>query len=315
MSAREHILVIKHGALGDVIIATAAFAAIRKEHPDAHITCLTTKPYAELLSLSPYFNEIWVDSKPRMLQRKALKRLKKRLNSVAWDFVYDVQTSQRSSFYWWLFARPRPNFSGVTRFASHAYKDKARHGKHALENHRLQLEIADVTPLGLPDLRWLNAEVRGLVPDVRYVLLVAGGAAHRPEKRWPAEQYAALASELAAKHLVPVLIGGKAEAEVLQSIADRVPEAINLCGNTSIAQLAVLARGAFLAVGNDTGPMHVIAASRCPSVVLFSKASSPKRSAPPGEHVHSVQRANLADLSVDEVLAVVQGLRPLDTDA
>jgi ADP-heptose:LPS heptosyltransferase len=112
---------------------------------------------------------------------------------------------------------------------------------------------------------------------------------------------------------VPVLIGGKAEAKELESIASRVPMAINLCGNTSIPQLAVLARGAFMAIGNDTGPMHVIAASRCPSVVLFSNASSPARSAPPGEHVHSVQRAKLADLSVDEVLSVIHGLRPLDS--
>ncbi|MBN8543176.1 MAG: glycosyltransferase family 9 protein [Alphaproteobacteria bacterium] len=313
MSHHEEILVIKHGALGDVIIATAMFAAIRGHHPLARIVCLTTKPYAELLSQSPYFDEIWVDSKPRITQRKALKRLKKRLNSVKWDFVYDVQTSQRSTSYWWLFKRPRPFFSGIAKFASHRYKDKARHGRHALDNYRRQLQIAGIDHVGLPDLRWLNAEVRGLVPDVTYVLIVAGGAAHRPEKRWPAEQYAALASELAAKKLVPVLIGGKAEANALQMIADRVPQAINLCGNTTIAQLAVLARSAFMAVGNDTGPMHVIAASRCPSVVLFSGASNPKKSAPPGEHVHCIQRTSLQDLSVDEVLTVIHGLRPLDT--
>ena len=143
---------------------------------------------------------------------------------------------------------------------------------------------------------------------------VPGGAAHRPEKRWPADQYASLAAELADKHLIPVLIGSNAESDVMEIIANRVPTAINLCGKTTIAQLAVLARDAFMAVGNDTGPMHVIAASRCPSVVLFSKASSPKRSAPPGEHVHSLQRGNLSDLSVDEVLTVIHGLRPLDTN-
>jgi ADP-heptose:LPS heptosyltransferase len=197
--SRQNILVIKHGALGDIIIATAAFEAIRKHHNNANIVCLTTKPYAELLSVSPYFNEIWVDSKPRLFQRKALKRLKARLNSVEWAFVYDMQTSQRSSSYWWLFKRPKPNFSGVTRFASHAYTDVARHSKHALENHELQLEIAGIDHIGLPDLRWLNADIRGLVPDVKYVLMVPGGAAHRPEKRWPADQYAALAAELASK--------------------------------------------------------------------------------------------------------------------
>ena len=314
MSAQENILVIKHGALGDIIIATASFEAIRRQHPKAHIVCLTTKPYAELLSHSPYFNEIWVDSKPRLHQRKATKRLKTRLNSLKWGFVYDMQTSQRSSGYWWLFKRPKPRFSGVARFASHAYKDKARHGKHALTNNKLQLEIAGIDDVRLPDLRWLQADVSAIKPNKPYILLVPGGAAHRPEKRWPADQFAALASELADKKLIPLLIGGKAEHEAMEVIAKRVPNAVNLCGKTTIAELAVLARDAFLAIGNDTGPMHVIAASRCPSVVLFSKASSPKRSAPPGEHVHSIQRDSLADLAVDEVLTVIHGLRPLDMD-
>jgi ADP-heptose:LPS heptosyltransferase len=78
----ENILVIKHGALGDIVIATAGFAAIRTQHPNAHITCLTTKAYAELLAQSPYFNEIWVDSKPKLFESAARNRLKSMLRSV-----------------------------------------------------------------------------------------------------------------------------------------------------------------------------------------------------------------------------------------
>ena len=99
-----------------------------------------------------------------------------------------------------------------------------------------------------------------------------------------------------------MLIGTKAEAEALDSIAARVPAAINLCGKTSIAQLATLARNATLAVGNDTGPMHIIAASNCPSTVLFSHASDPKRSAPVGDTVTILRERDLSHLSVDRVL-------------
>ncbi|MES2983637.1 MAG: glycosyltransferase family 9 protein [Pseudomonadota bacterium] len=314
----ESILVIKHGALGDIVIATAGFAAIRAAHPDAHIVCLTTKAYAELLAQSPYFDEIWVDSKPKFYDRNAIGRLRSMLASHRWAWVYDLQTSKRSTLYPWLLARPRPSISNVSRFASHGYTDPARHTKHALENLKIQLGIAGIHQIGLPDVSWMHGDIsaaEALIGTVRSIpqgaklspcaLLVPGAAAHRPEKRWPAEQYASLAQELVGKAIRPVLIGTDAEAEALAAIAARVPGAINLCGKTTIPQLATLARNATLALGNDTGPMHVIAASGCPATVLFSGASDPARSAPVGPSVTILRERDLRDLSVDRVLTAL----------
>jgi ADP-heptose:LPS heptosyltransferase len=311
----ENILVIKHGALGDIIIATASFAAIRAHHPRARIHCLTTKAYAGLLAQSPYFDEIWVDSKPKLHDRAAIGRLKAMLRSKPWAWVYDLQTSKRSTRYQWLLKRPWPNISNVSRFASHGYTDPARHIRHSHTNDIIQMRIAGIT-IGNPDISWLTADIAVIAEAIGsarsvpqsdrlnpFALIVAGGAAHRPEKRWPAEQYAALAQELAGRGIRPVLIGTEAEAEVLASIATRVPAALNLCGQTSIAQLATLAREATLAVGNDTGPMHVIAASNCPSTVLFSHTSDPARSAPIGAAVTSLREKDLSSLTVDRVLA------------
>ena len=332
---QTHILIIKHGALGDIILATAGFAAIRARHSQAHITCLTTKPYAELLAASPYFNEIWVDSKPRLFDRKAIGRLRTMLRSRRWAWVYDLQTSKRSTLYPWLLARPWPKISNVSRFTSHGYTDTARHGLHALENDRRQLALAGISEIGLPDVSWLKEDLgfriqelgkkkdlefgvqssesisspESQIPNPKsYALLVPGGAVHRPEKRWPAEQYAALAQELVARKLIPVLIGTQAEEETLSSIGARVPQTINLCGQTSLAQLASLARNAALAVGNDTGPMHVIAATGCPSLALFSHESNPDYSAPVGPKVQVLRAKQLEELPVDRVLVAVNSL-------
>lgn len=304
MDAPQHILVIKHGALGDIVIATAAFKAIRYAYPQAHIVALTGSGYAKLLAQSPYFNEIWADRKPKIFERAAMRRLKTMLNSRPWDMVVDLQTSQRSTSYQWLFKRPWPIISNVSRFSSHSYTDKARHQRHALENLRRQLALLGIE-VGLPDIGWLDEESASLQPTAPYALLVPGGAAHRPEKRWPAEQYAALAQELVHRGIVPVLIGTEAEGKALQEIVDRVPQAVNLCGKTSIAQLATLARGAILAVGNDTGPMHIIGASHCPSTVIFSHASDPNRSAPAGAAITVLREKDLRGLSVDQVLATL----------
>lgn len=304
MSGTQNILVIKHGALGDIVMATAAFKAIREAFPDADIVGLTSSPYATLLAQSPYFNEIWSDRKPKLHDREGLRHLRTMFRSRPWDWVFDLQTSQRSTLYQWLFEKPWPNISNISRWSSHGFVDKKRMSYHALERLRRQLAKVGLD-VGMPDLSWLDQDVSNIQPVGSYALLVPGGAAHRPEKRWPEEQYAALAQELVQQAIIPVLIGTEAESATILSIANRVPRAVNLCGKTSIAQLASLARSATLAVGNDTGPMHIIASAGCPSTVLFGPASSPVQSAPIGPAVTVLQEHNLADLSVDRVLTAI----------
>lgn len=304
MSTRPNILVIKHGALGDIVLATGAFKAIREAFPDADIVVLTSSAYATLLAQSPYFNEIWSDRRPKITDREGVRHLKTMFRSRPWDWVFDLQTSTRSTWYQWLFERPWPNMSNISRWSSHGFRDKHRMTYHAWERTRRQLAIAGIE-VGQPDLSWLSEDISNLRPVGRYALLVPGGAAHRPEKRWPAEQYAALAQEMVQQGIIPVLIGTDAESAVILSIANRVPRAVNLCGKTSIAQLATLAREATLAVGNDTGPMHIIASAGCPSTVLFGPASNPNLSAPIGPSVTTLHEQNLAELPVDRVLTAI----------
>jgi ADP-heptose:LPS heptosyltransferase len=117
------------------------------------------------------------------------------------------------------------------------------------------------------------------------------------------EKYAALAQTLAGQGIEPVLIGGGEEAPLARAIAAACPKARNLTGETSLADIAVLAQGAAGAVGNDTGPMHMIAAAGCPSVVLFSADSDPALTAPRGSAVTVLRRDRLDALPVDEVAA------------
>ncbi len=73
------ILVIKLSALGNVVLSLGPFAAIRRHHPDAEITLLTTPPYAAFLAGSPYFDRIWSDGRPRWWDLPALARLRRQL--------------------------------------------------------------------------------------------------------------------------------------------------------------------------------------------------------------------------------------------
>lgn len=300
----DRVLVIKHGALGDFILATGPFAAIRAHHADARITLLTTRPFAALAEASPYFDEVWLDDRPGWSRPMALWRLARRLNGGRFTHVYDLQTSDRSSLYFRLLRGAEPFWSGIARGASHPHANPRRDFMHTVDRQREQLHMAGIADVPAPDLSWLGGDVAGLRPVGPYALLVPGGSAHRPEKRWPTDRFAALGRELVARGLTPVLLGGAAEADLLADLATALPQAANLGGRTSFGQIAALARQAALAVGNDTGPMHIIAAAGAPSIVLFSHASDPALCAPRGR-VAVLRTPSLADLPVADVLAAI----------
>ena len=298
----ENILVIRLGALGDFIQSSGPFAAIRAHHPDAHIVLLTSPAFASLGEQSPWFNDVWVDTRPRLWQIGKLLNLKHRLQSIPFDRVYDLQTSDRSSWYFHLMDHPQ--WSGIAKGCSHPDSNPNRCHIHTIERQASQLADAGIQEIPRPDFTWLKADVSefGLKPP--YVLLCPGGAPHRPAKRWPWQNFAAIAQSLSDKGQQPILLGTNAEKTELDAIAAQVPSAVNLGGRTNLFHIGELARHATYAVGNDTGPMHLIAVMECPTLVLFSHESDPDRCAPRGK-VSILRRPDLRDLSIDDVLKVV----------
>jgi ADP-heptose:LPS heptosyltransferase len=88
----------------------------------------------------------------------------------------------------------------------------------------------------------------------------------------------------------------------MAAIRNRCPEAVDLSGETALLELAALGRGARLAVGNDTGPMHLLSAAGCPSAVLFSSDSDPALCGQRGPAVTIIRPDSLHGLSANEVL-------------
>ncbi len=297
------VLVIKLSALGDIVLAMAPFKAIRAHHPDAHITLLTTAPYAGLGRACGYFDEVWTDGRPRFRQPRAWLALGRMLRGAGFDRVYDLQVNDRTGFYFRLFGWRRPEWSGIARGCSHPHTNPRRSRMHSLERHVDQLAAAGVAARPEIDLSWATADGSHFGLAGRFALLVPGGSAHRPEKRWPAARYAELATRLAGDGIRAVLIGAAAEASELADIAANCADALNLCGRTSFEEIIELARRAAAAVGNDTGPMHLIAAADCPSVVLYSHTSDPTRTAPRGASVAILQSPSLDALDVETVIA------------
>ncbi len=318
MPDQKRILVIKHGALGDVIMATGLFAAIRHHHPDAHHVLLTTPPFVDLVRQSPYFDDIWVDHRSSLWRLDRWVRLRQRLIKTRFDRVYDLQGSQRTGLYFRMLpSSTRPEWIHPTVIPARLRPTAQRAVFQATRQQVSRLPTASgIRALSPPSLDWLDAELshfslpgnqtkplikQSTKTDQGYVLLIAGSSGHRLAKRWPAECYGALANALVAQGVVPVLIGTRADQSVISHICDHCPTARNLCGLTTIAEVAALARGARYAVANDTGPAHLAAVVGCPILVLFSDQSNPVLSAPWGPRVYVMRGKNLAELSVDTV--------------
>jgi len=115
-----------------------------------------------------------------------------------------------------------------------------------------------------------------------------------------------MAKKFLRRKITPVILGNSQDLDIANFISMNASGCINLVNKTTIQDLCCLARDAQLAIGNDTGPMHVFSMSGCHSLVLFSDDSNPNRCAPRSiskkKLVRIIQKKDLRNLEVNEVL-------------
>lgn len=296
----QSILVIKLGALGDFIQALGPMAAIRNHHKDARITLLTTKPYETIARACGYVDDILLDARPRWHDIKGWLALRNTLNEKKFTRVYDLQNNDRTAFYLRLFS-PKPEWVGAAPGATIRNNSPERTKGKAFDGHVQTLALAGITNIKPDTLLWAKGKTDFAGLTAPYILITPGSAPNHPEKRWPVKHYAALCEKLHGAGYLPVLIGGPAESDVLEALHTSVPNTLNLGSQTSLFDLPALARNAAGAIGNDTGPMHLIAPTGCPSIILFSQNTNPKKHAPMGGNVITLQKNSLEELKPDAV--------------
>src|SRR6516162_8204049 len=307
-SAGRKILVIKLSALGDFVQALGPASAIRRHHAADEITLLTTQAFAALAQQSGFFDKIAIDNRPKLFELSSWAALRRVLRSGHFDRVYDLQTSDRSSLYSWLFlaAHPPPQWSGIAWHCSHPHANLWRASQHTIDKQAEQLLMAGIYPTPLPACGGSSLPLPQGLERLAYFLMIPGSAPRHAVKRWPAGRYGELARRLfKATATPPGIIGAQREEPLAAEIRRACPEAIDLVGRTGLTSLADLADATAFTVGNDTGATHIAAAGGHPVVVLFSDASEPSRCAPRGREIHVLTSRRLDDLLVDRVFAQV----------
>jgi ADP-heptose:LPS heptosyltransferase len=304
---RRKVLVIKLSALGDFVQALGPAAAIRRHHAADEITLLTTPGFAGLARQSGLFDRIAIDRRPGPIDVPGWFALRRILRDGAFDRVYDLQTSDRSSLYaWLLLPGRRPEWSGIAWHCSHPHANMGRHPLHTIDKQAEQLLMAGIFPTPLPACLASSRPLPAGLEQRDFFMLIPGSSARHSEKRWPARNYGALAQLLTeATGALPVIVGAPGEEPLAAEIRAACPEAIDLVGRTALTGLIDLADAAVFTVGNDTGATHVAAAGGHPVVVLFSDASDPHRCAPRGREVHVLTSPCLDGLPIGRVFAAV----------
>lgn len=308
-SAVRRILVIKHGALGDIIQGLDAYASLRAQFTKAHITLLTSKNFASLMQIMPYFDEVQIDERAPFWKISKLISMRGLLRDD-FDMIIDLQCSKRTNHYHQFLTHPHQIWFGTANKCSHPYPDFS--GVNNAERMLVAIDMAaghfygdNAVKRAEADLSFLSADKSAFALPENYAVLMPGCSPAKPSKRWPAKQYAALAHKLLAKQIRPVLIGTHIDAPACDEIMNNAPDCLNLCTRTNLAELAAISSDAQLVIGNDSGPVFLAAKTGAPSWMLMGADTDPLMSAPKGARARYIKTDDLHSLSADMVMDAV----------
>jgi heptosyltransferase-1 len=332
------LLIVRVGALGDVLHALPAAAALRAARPGWTIDWAVDPRWAPLLVNGDGQREIvdhvhlaetkmWSAAPFSWETLRSVARLRKKLRGERYDVVVDMQGTMRSAVIG-RFAGAR-EFTGYENpreaAAAHLYRTTQRRlGKHVVEQGAALLGAAcsialEPALVELPHEAWADDWAAELVGDRKVCVLAA--SAGWGAKQWPAERYGALARELRSVGFVPLVNASKKDDAVAASVVAASDGAAEMAV-CNVTGLIALVRKTSLLVGGDSGPTHLAAALGVPLVALYGP-TDPARNGPWGQGPMRVVRgvgsvtshkrvaeidAGLARITVDEVMREINEL-------
>lgn len=317
MSLPDRILVVRLGAIGDVVNALVFAAALRETRPDAYIGWVVHPLAAPLVEGHPLLARVHVWR--RGLGAREFARLVRELRGERYGLAVDLQRIQKSALLARLSGAPRVLGFDRARTKEQSFLwTNERVAPHAGVQHRVDEYLEVARHLGcaarvprrlLPSDAAAEAWAAALVDELGAAPILLNLGASKPENRWAPERFGELARALAAEAGAPLCLTGGPDDRVAaaRALAVSGPGVRDLTGHTSLRQLAALARRARLFVGCDTGPMHLTAAVGTPVVALFGPAD-PARTGPFGAG-HVVLRApagRMEELTLARVLEAVR---------
>jgi heptosyltransferase-1 len=297
-------LIVRLGALGDVVHAIPVAAALRRAFPGARIDWLVSARHGEILDLVPAIDRRLVINGAADAATTIAE-----LRRARYDVAIDLQGLVKSAALARLSGARRVLGFATSylreRIARPFYTDiydpgcggiyDPRETRHVVQINLGLLQLLGVAA-GAPEfpIEHVESAVAAAVREQtggRYALLNPG--AQWPNKRWPPPRFGRVAEALRKRYgLMSIALWGDGERALADEIVAHADGAALASPAASIADLVALARGAALMVSGDTGPLHIAAAVGTPVVGIFGP-TRPTRNGPWSPDDVTVSRADV----------------------
>lgn len=303
MVTAPRILVIKHGALGDMVQGFDSFAGLRAGRPEARITLLTSPPFSGLMRMTPWFDEVVEDRRRPVFDVPQLLRIRTLLHQE-WEMIVDLQCSRRTSRYHRFLTPSGTRWLGTSSGASDPYPDFT--GVNNVERMKVAARMAGGADSVTARLDWLGSDMASISKEA--VVLVPGCSPAKPSKRWPAAHFAAVARELMASGRDVAIVGTAADRDAADLVIAEAPGCTDMVGKTDLASLTTLFASAHAVIGNDTGPVFLAAKTGVPTLMVMGQDTDPDMSAPTGAKAGWVRQDRIENVAPQAVLDALRHL-------
>jgi len=268
----SNILIIKLGSLGDVVQISGALRDIREHHKNEKITILTTSKYLNLFKNCPYVDDCLEDERLPRYNIFYLLRLRKIVNSLNFNKVYDLQNSNRTSFY-------RKFLFKIKDWSSSKDIPENKYNNSVLQRFDEQLRKSNIQTLYTlkPDFSWAaeKANSYNLDTDKKYVLFFPFCSKDLIHKRWP--YFSELINLIKKNHPQYALVVAPGPGEIEEAKSLDIKIALNNNLPLNFFELASLIKKSHLVIANDTGPAHMAAHLGARGFTLFGPHTTPEK--------------------------------------
>ena len=297
----SNILIIKLGSLGDVVQISGALRDIREHHKNEKITILTTSKYLNLFKNCPYIDDCLEDERLPRYNIFYLLRLRKTVNSLNFNKVYDLQNSNRTSFY-------RKFLFNIKDWSSSKDIPQNKYNNSVLQRFDEQLRKSNIQTIYTlkPDFSWAaeKANNYNLDTDKKYILLFPFCSRDLIHKRWP--YFSELINLIKQNHPQYSLVVAPGPGELEEAMSLEIKIALNNNLPLNFFELASLIKKSHLVIANDTGPAHMAAHLGARGFALFGPHTTPEKVSIEREKFIALQTMDLKSLSADRVYALIK---------
>ncbi len=272
MMSREYkkVLIIRTGAIGDVVHTSALFRSIKKKYPDIKIHYMTCELIAPLLKEDPDIDKvITINPKFSLLSKYAKEKINE-IKNEHYDIVFNMHHSLKFILFTMLGRVKRQLFYRKNK-SIHSVTNFWEMGKKIFPDIEEEKELK----LYLPSDSIKKAQE--ITKDFKHPIVVinAGGVlAKRQGRTYPIDKWIELGKKIQEKYSGTIVLNGAIEDKEILSPLKEIPNCIDLIGELSLEDSCSVISQADMMISGDSGPLHIATALGVKSIGLYGSMPS-----------------------------------------